>query len=107
MHLTAHHRAVSARGAWSGDRLEYRFLIALSFPICLVMALARRLTTGSNPGDQSAFSEARSATHAAIGYAFMSSPSSFVGLRAGETPRSCSSRQATGPRGAAAQATRR
>jgi len=56
------------------DRLLYATLLALSYPLCLMAAATTRLT--GIFGDEairtteSIFSEAKSAAHAAVGYAF-------------------------------------
>ncbi|MEO0635873.1 MAG: hypothetical protein AAFY73_04435 [Pseudomonadota bacterium] len=56
------------------DRLEYRALFALAFLPCLAAASWQRLfPSGLNraPQSGSVFSEAKSAAHAAVGYAFI------------------------------------
>jgi len=56
------------------DRLLYATLLAVSYPLCLMAASTTRLT--GIFGDEaigtteSIFSEAKSAAHAAVGYAF-------------------------------------
>lgn len=57
----------------AGDRIQYRLLVAVSFLLCLVVALAGRVF-GAGRGrvtGQSVFQEAKSAAYAAAGYAFM------------------------------------
>ncbi len=64
-------RASRRFGLW--DRIEYQVLIKLAFALCLALALAKRLTgrrDKENP-HASAIAEARSAAHAAIGYAYL------------------------------------
>lgn len=56
------------------DRLEYRTLFALAFMPCLAAATWQRLfPSGLNraPQSGSVFAEAKSAAHAAVGYAFI------------------------------------
>lgn len=56
------------------DRLEYRALFALAFAPCLAAATWQRLfPSGMNrsPQSGSVFAEAKSAAHAAVGYAFI------------------------------------
>ncbi|WP_349359977.1 hypothetical protein [Stappia sp.] len=61
------------------DRLEYRVLVALAFVLCLTGGLAKRAMRLAAPAKPSAsssresvFAEAKSAAHAAVGYAFIS-----------------------------------
>jgi hypothetical protein len=70
-HTNGGHRFASTRNSWSRDRIEYRVLVALSFFICLAVALAGRIA-GSEGGEhgQSIFAQAKANAHAAIGYAF-------------------------------------
>lgn len=56
------------------ERAEMRLVFLISYPLCLVAAMAGRITHAFNrratrPA-QSIFAEARSSAHAAIGYAF-------------------------------------
>jgi|JI8StandDraft_2_1071088.scaffolds.fasta_scaffold256726_2 hypothetical protein len=54
------------------ERIEFRLLVAVSFAVCLMGAVARRLT-GRAPKGQSYWTcvtDARSAAYAAAGYAF-------------------------------------
>ena len=56
------------------DRLEYRALFALAFLPCLAAASWQRLfPSGLNRAPQAGavFAEAKSAAHAAVGYAFI------------------------------------
>lgn len=64
-------RRIAVRRGHMRDMLEYRALVALSLPLCLVAAIAGRLA-GRRPdhSGQSVFAQARSDAHAAIGYAF-------------------------------------
>lgn len=56
------------------ERAEMRLIFLISYPLCLVAAMAGRVTRASDrgglPPKQSIFAEARSSAHAAIGYAF-------------------------------------
>ncbi|KPF87297.1 hypothetical protein IP70_03645 [alpha proteobacterium AAP38] len=56
------------------ERAEMRLVFLISYPLCLVAAMASRIThifdrRAARPV-QSIFAEARSSAHAAIGYAF-------------------------------------
>lgn len=56
------------------ERAEMRLIFLISYPLCLVAAMAGRIThvfdrQAARPV-QSIFAEARSSAHAAIGYAF-------------------------------------
>lgn len=68
---TARLRASRRYGLW--DRIEYQVLVKLAFILCLALALVRRLTGRSDDEMTrgSVIAEARSAAHAAIGYAFL------------------------------------
>lgn len=56
------------------DRLLYVTLFAVSYPLCLLVAITNRLTGifghDAMEKSQSVFAEAKSAVHAAVGYAF-------------------------------------
>jgi hypothetical protein len=53
------------------ERLEYRLLVKVAFVLCLGLVAAKRLTARRDEaGHGSIFAEARSAAHAAIGYAY-------------------------------------
>ncbi|SIR42455.1 hypothetical protein SAMN05880582_11319 [Rhizobium sp. RU20A] len=56
------------------ERIEMRQLFLISYPLCLMAALARRATAFASgkaaSSDQSVFAEARSSAYAAVGYAF-------------------------------------
>jgi hypothetical protein len=61
------------------DRIEYRALVALAFVLCLAGNLAKRVwrlvvpkTGHATIPRESIFAEAKSAAHAAVGYAFIS-----------------------------------
>lgn len=75
MAIARSRRASLPRAANARDRLEYRLLVALSFVLCLGVAAVRRLLSGGRAaegsGRQSVIAEARSAAHAAVGYAFI------------------------------------
>ncbi|WP_425088120.1 hypothetical protein [Stappia sp.] len=60
------------------DRLEYKALVALAFVLCLGAGLAKRILRLATPRPakppylrESIFAEAKSAAHAAVGYAFI------------------------------------
>lgn len=59
----------------ASERLEYRFLLGISFTACLFFIAARRMTSvfaaRSGVAEGSVVEEARAAAHAAVGYAFM------------------------------------
>ena len=64
-------RASRRYGFW--DRVEYQVVVKLAFVLCLAFALFKRLTGRSDRTNTrgSAIAEARSAAHAAIGYAYL------------------------------------
>jgi hypothetical protein len=63
-----------ARHADANDRMVFGLLLAISYPICLAVAILRRLTGmfREQPpySGESVFTEAKSAAYAAVGYAF-------------------------------------
>ncbi len=71
MQTQVSHSISQSHNAWSRDRIEYRFLVTLSFFLCLAAALIGRLS-GSKSGEpgRSIFAQAKADAHAAIGYAF-------------------------------------
>lgn len=56
------------------DRVLFATLLAISYPLCLMVAVSHRLTgiLGHKAMEttQGVFAEAKSAAHAAVGYAF-------------------------------------
>ncbi len=71
MQTQVNHSMAPSRSAWSRDRIEYRFLVTLSFFLCLAAALVGRLSGGdSSERGRSIFAQAKADAHAAIGYAF-------------------------------------
>jgi hypothetical protein len=63
------HASLRSTGSW--DRFEYRFLVTLSFFLCLAVAVIARISGhASGEGGQSIFAQAKANAHAAIGYAF-------------------------------------
>jgi hypothetical protein len=54
------------------ETLEFRFIVALSFAVCLIGFAVRRLSGRAPKGASymSCISDARAAAHAAAGYAF-------------------------------------
>lgn len=68
-------RQKGRRSSWD-SRLEYRLLVATSFAVCLAMVAGQRVMRAlrgrtANVSGESVFAEARSAAHAAAGYAFI------------------------------------
>lgn len=68
--------SIGHSAAWERqlERAEMRLIFLISYPLCLVAAVAGRITHSfdrrATPPVQSIFAEARSSAHAAIGYAF-------------------------------------
>ena len=71
MQMSSSQKPASLRSAWSWDRIEYRFLVTVSFFLCLAVAAAARMA-GHEASDrgQSIFAQAKASAHAAIGSAF-------------------------------------
>ncbi len=73
--MHAHHRqGVASRSGTTGETVEQRLLLALSFPVFLAAALLSRVTPAARRptgGRLSVLAEARQAAHTCIPFAFM------------------------------------